>query len=226
MPELEVTVLENGCQIHEDIDQHLLEGGPLYMNEFLFFHASSKTLIASDAYYGGYTTSAQPEWFGRIWFKCTKGTFRKAKLPIYRTARILTHGNIDTLIACCEKLIKGWDFNTIVHAHGTNFWPAKPKESFLAGWEEVVAMREKSSNSRGTKRCGGEGESTHSVSRSKQTQPKSADCGNQTYSLTSHAAAESQQTLAQKGATGPMTSKLALVSEPNPVGNETYSMCA
>ena len=141
MPEIDVVVLKDGMQIHEDIDQKLLEGGPLYMNETLFFHLPSKTLVASDAYYGGYTSIAEPDWFGRVWFKCTKGTFKQPKLPIYRTARILTQGDIDKLIACAKQLVQRWDFKRIIYAHGTDFWPADPAASFLAGWEQVLAMR-------------------------------------------------------------------------------------
>jgi hypothetical protein len=179
MPDLNVTLLQDGHQIHADIDQQLLAGGPLYMNEYLFFHSPSRTLVTSDGYYGGYTPLAQPGWFGRLWFKCTKGTFKNAKLPIYRTARILTHGNIDELIACAKKLIEKWDFGRIVMAHGTNFWPADPAVSFLAGWEEVLDMRERqeasanAASSRKTKRVDPAGSAETCITRKLISSPGS-----------------------------------------------------
>ena len=63
----------------------LLEGAPLCLNEYLFFHPASGTLLASDSFYGGYTGSETPTWFARLWFKLTKaGSFRAARLPVYR----------------------------------------------------------------------------------------------------------------------------------------------
>ena len=70
----------------------LLEGAPLNMNEFLFFHRPSSTLIASDAFYGGHT-DPETTWFQRLWFKLTKaGSFRACRLPVYRTVRVKTDG--------------------------------------------------------------------------------------------------------------------------------------
>ena len=180
------------------------------MNEYLFYHLPSKTLIASDGYYGGYTTSAQPDWFGRVWFKCTKGTFKEAKLPIYRTARILTHGDIDMLMTCAKKLTEKWDFNCIIHAHGTNFWPRNPAQSFLAGWEQVLAMREKASAaSRRTKR------------KRVQGAPGESVCGNQTYSLL----APSAESGAEKARVHAVEQKTATKpSYAGTIGNQTYSL--
>ena len=31
----------------------LLQGAPLSLNEFLFYHGASSTLVASDSFYGG-----------------------------------------------------------------------------------------------------------------------------------------------------------------------------
>ena len=62
-----------------------VRGAPLNMNEFLLFHSPSKTMIASDGFYGGYVPEETPSWFCRVWFKLMKqGSFRKMSLPVYR----------------------------------------------------------------------------------------------------------------------------------------------
>ena len=68
---------------------HLLEGAPLSLNEFLFYHGASSTLVASDSFYGGYHEDETPTWFARLWFKLTRGgSFRKTRLPIYRCVKM------------------------------------------------------------------------------------------------------------------------------------------
>jgi hypothetical protein len=63
----------------------LLQGAPLALNEVLFHHAASGTLIASDSFYGGYIAGETPSWFARLWFKLTRdGSFRRPRLPSYR----------------------------------------------------------------------------------------------------------------------------------------------
>ena len=93
----EVLDLDNGLE--EALDRHgltghHLAGAPLCLNEYLFFHAASGTLLASDSFYGGYADAETPTWFARLWFKLTKyGSFRAARLPVYRTSRVLSHGS-------------------------------------------------------------------------------------------------------------------------------------
>lgn len=66
------------------IGRHL-QGAPLNLNEYLFYHDTSGTMIASDSFYGGYAAEETPSWFARLWFKLTRrGSFRTARLPIYR----------------------------------------------------------------------------------------------------------------------------------------------
>ena len=93
----EVLDLDNGLEdalVDHGLVGHHLEGAPLSLNEYLFFHAASGTLLASDSFYGGYSDAETPTWFARLWFKLTKsGSFRAARLPIYRTSRVLSHGN-------------------------------------------------------------------------------------------------------------------------------------
>ena len=84
----------------------LLEGAPLSLNEMLFFHRPSGSLIASDSFYGGYAAGETPTWFTRFWFKLTKGgSFRGHRLPVYRTARAVSHGEPIKLLKCIPL---GW----------------------------------------------------------------------------------------------------------------------
>eukprot|EP00730_Choanoeca_flexa_P003982 TRINITY_DN11555_c5_g1_i5.p1 TRINITY_DN11555_c5_g1~~TRINITY_DN11555_c5_g1_i5.p1 ORF type:complete len:312 (+),score=24.57 TRINITY_DN11555_c5_g1_i5:1-936(+) len=64
-----VVLQEDGHQLGPDIDQQLLLGAPLNMNEVLFYHRPSRTLIAADGFYSGYRLEEQPTWFARLWFK-------------------------------------------------------------------------------------------------------------------------------------------------------------
>jgi len=99
----------------------LLKGAPLSLNEFLFFHSDSGTLIASDSFYGGYADAETPTWFARLWFKLTKsGSFRAARLPIYRTSRVVSHGDQEQLIESAKEILEEWDVNQITFAHGTS----------------------------------------------------------------------------------------------------------
>jgi len=99
----------------------LLKGAPLSLNEFVFFHPRSGTLIASDSFYGGYSNSETPTWFARLWFKLTKsGSFRAARLPIYRTSRVISHGDQEQLIESAEEMFGEWNVKQITFAHGTS----------------------------------------------------------------------------------------------------------
>jgi hypothetical protein len=114
---------EDGGQL--ELEGRLLSGAALMMNEFVFFHPPSKTLICADSFYGGYEVAEKPSWFARIWFKLTKrGSFRSARLPIYRTSRVPSHGSVDELINCSTKLCKDWAFEQIVGAHGSSAFTA------------------------------------------------------------------------------------------------------
>ena len=64
----------------------------LSLNEFVFFHKESGTLVASDSFYGGYTEKEVPTWFARLWFKLTKGRDKKTSMftlselhPVFRS---------------------------------------------------------------------------------------------------------------------------------------------
>jgi len=100
---------------------HHLEGAPLCLNEFLFYHTESGTLLASDSFYGGYYDNETPTWFARLWFKLTKyGSFRAARLPIYRTSRVISHGDRDKLIKSVNRMLEAWSIDQITFSHGTS----------------------------------------------------------------------------------------------------------
>ncbi|CAL4059715.1 unnamed protein product [Meganyctiphanes norvegica] len=104
-----------------NLEARLLRGAPLNLNEYVFFHKLSGTLITADSFYGGYVDDEIPTWFARIWFKLTKdGSFRLPRLPIYRTSRVLSHGNSDELFDSVEDMVRDWDIKIIIFAHGTS----------------------------------------------------------------------------------------------------------
>lgn len=107
--------------IDHGITGHHLEGAPLALNEFLFHHTESSTLLASDSFYGGYPDDETPTWFARLWFKLTKsGSFRAPRLPIYRTSRVISHGDRAKLIKSVNYMLEAWDVNQITFSHGTS----------------------------------------------------------------------------------------------------------
>merc|ERR1739842_198344 len=84
----------------------------------------------ADSFYGGYADEETPTWFARIWFKLTKyGSFRLPRLPIYRTSRVLSHGNSDELFDSVEEMVRDWDIKRLVFAHGTSPFDAERMES-------------------------------------------------------------------------------------------------
>ena len=103
-------------------------GAPLMLNEIVFFHTKSSTLIVADAFYSGHCcthygqTNPKPEnqsnlekksevmppnAFTRIWFKMTKDHWCSPQLPSYRTTRVLSNGNPEVLLSCIKSIIKG-----------------------------------------------------------------------------------------------------------------------
>lgn len=130
--------LQDGTgQLGSDLEVKLLRGAPLNMNEFVFYHSPSQTLIASDAFYGGYSKDSETSWFQRLWFKLTKGgSYTCARLPIYRTSRVKTDGSKEDLLACVDE-IANWNFENIVFAHGTvPFTGPDAPEAFRKAWTE------------------------------------------------------------------------------------------
>jgi len=107
------------------------------MNEFVFYHRPSATLVVSDAFYGGHI-QAETTWFQRLWFKLTKGgSFKACRLPVYRTIRVKTDGSVKALLQCVDTMVEEWDFKQIVFSHGTN-----PYNKESHGKDAVAAFRE------------------------------------------------------------------------------------
>jgi len=116
------------------IGRHL-QGAPLNLNEYLFYHDTSGTMIASDSFYGGYAAEETPSWFARLWFKLTRrGSFRTARLPIYRTSRVVTHGDPKTVMASAGAIMASFGPVTrIIFAHGTSPFTEDQLECGRAG---------------------------------------------------------------------------------------------
>jgi hypothetical protein len=132
-------VLEDGIRIFPGVEQMLLRGAPLMHNEVVFHHKQSRSLIVSDAFYPPYTDEDTPNWAVRLWFKMTKGGFRTANLPIYRTSRVLTHGSVDDLRDSVDAMCDRWEFDQIVAAHGSVPYTSQPEASFRSAWYGVGA---------------------------------------------------------------------------------------
>ena len=116
-----VRTLARAGSLGPELAFRLLDGAPLSLNEVLFFHRPSGTLIASDSFYGGYAADETPTWFARFWFKLTKaGSFRGHRLPVYRTARAVSHGDPDRLLIGVKEMAETWSCDQIVFAHGTS----------------------------------------------------------------------------------------------------------
>jgi len=130
------------------LSARLLHGAPLSLNEFVFFHKESGTLVASDSFYGGYTEKEVPTWFARLWFKLTKaGSFRTARLSVYRTARVQSHGSAARLLDCVAGWLTTWQVEQIIFAHGSSPYTAarlpadtpSPGQMYLACWQDGLA---------------------------------------------------------------------------------------
>jgi predicted TIM-barrel fold metal-dependent hydrolase len=127
-------------QIHQDIDQQIIEGMPSRMSECAFFHRRSLTLIVTESFNGGYSELEAPAWFGRIWFKATKEQgWSQPGLPSYILDRMQQHGNVQELRTCASKIVNTWPFRQIVHARGTNFWPSHPMKAFTDTFEVLLS---------------------------------------------------------------------------------------
>ena len=134
----DVTEQSPAAQISGDIEQLLFRGAPLNMNETLFYHKPSRSLIVDDAFYGGYSACCKTSWFARAWFKATKnGSFRSAELPIYRTSRVHTHGDVRLLAEDLER-VAGWDFEQVLYTHGASVCATHAKSHFLNAWAAVL----------------------------------------------------------------------------------------
>jgi hypothetical protein len=125
-------------QISTDVEQLLFRGAPLNANETIFFHKPSRSLLVDDAFYGGYSSCCHTSWFARTWFKATKnGSFRSAELPIYRTSRVHTHGDVAALASDLEQ-VASWDIQQVLYTHGASVCTTDAKNQFLGAWQVVL----------------------------------------------------------------------------------------
>lgn len=107
--------------------------------------------MVSDGFYGGYPQDApawqQPGWFGRVWFKLTKGgSFRKPTLPIYRTSRVGSGGDPAALAQAVAGISRDWAFSQIVFAHGAVPYrggeAGDARTAFRAAWFQGCSLPE------------------------------------------------------------------------------------
>ena len=130
-------------------------GAPLMLNEVVFFHKKSSTLIVADAFYSGHccnhyglgSVMSKPEMglkppnvFTRIWFKLTKDHWCSPQLPSYRTTRVVSNGNPGELISCIWSIIQDWAPKKMICAHGDRVVEENPGNALIQAWTTGVLM--------------------------------------------------------------------------------------
>ena len=104
-----------------------LEGAGIGLNEYMFYHSISNTLLLADSFYGGFHSHSSnskndfpggPTWFERVWFKYNKeGSFQKAALPQYRTAPERIHC-ASSVLDSAEAFVDNKEIKQIIYSHG------------------------------------------------------------------------------------------------------------
>jgi len=147
---------EKGSLFDGQLLYSLLKGAPLMLNEVVFFHKKSSTLIVADAFYSGHccnhygpgSVMSKPETemlnppnvFTRIWFKLTKDHWCSPQLPSYRTTRVVSNGNPGELIFCIWSIFQDWDPKQMICAHGDRVVEENPGNALIQAWTTGVLM--------------------------------------------------------------------------------------
>ena len=115
------------------------------LNEIVFLHRSSSTLLVADAYYSGHCCSSvdnlkvtPPNPFTRIWFKMTKNHWASSQLPSYRTSRVINNGEPQLLLSCLQSLVSEWRPLRMVSAHGDTVLESRPGQELIRAWTSGV----------------------------------------------------------------------------------------
>jgi len=138
----------SGSLFDGQLEYRLLEGAPLMLNEVVFFHGSSSTLLVADGFYTGHCCNSNtmdtplktepPNPFTRIWFKMTKDHWSSSQLPSYRTSRVLTNGEPEILVACIRSLVSDWRPQRMISAHGDTVTDSSPGQALISAWTHGV----------------------------------------------------------------------------------------
>jgi len=153
---------EQGSLFDDQLQYTLLKGAPLMLNEIVFFHKRSSTLIVADAFYAGHCCNHYgkqdngnaykiqrrrsesenmlnpPNAFTRIWFKMTKDHWCSPQLPSYRTTRVLSNGDPDVLVSCIKTFIRDWNPSKMIGAHGDRVVDENPGDALIHAWTTGV----------------------------------------------------------------------------------------
>jgi len=154
---------EKGSLFGGQLVYSLLKGAPLMLNEVVFFHKKSSTLIVADAFYSGHCCThygqeesrsragnpggqsrfedlpAPPNTFTRIWFKMTKDHWCSPQLPSYRTTRVISNGSPEVLISCIKSIVKAWAPTQMICAHGDRVVEENPGAALIHAWTKGVS---------------------------------------------------------------------------------------
>jgi hypothetical protein len=106
------TLGEGASPWSAEIDQVLLDGAP-GLNEFVFFHRASRSLMVTDLFFN----ITEPESWGTALITRMAGTYRRFGVSrlwhIYRKDRALMKASLEKVLA--------WDFVRVLPAHGVVF---------------------------------------------------------------------------------------------------------
>ena len=133
------------------------------LNEIVFLHRPTSTLLVADAYYSGHccynvdkVKVSPPNPFTRIWFKMTKKHWASSQLPSYRTSRleeemfcfinthttflsflrVMSSGEPEVLVSCIRDLVQAWSPVRMISAHGDTVTESRPGQELLRAWTQ------------------------------------------------------------------------------------------
>lgn len=152
---------KKGSLFNGQLEYRLLEGAPLMvtpylqppdfqlnifqLNEIVFLHRPSSTLLVADAYYSGHCCPAgdtlklsPPNPFTRIWFKMTKNHWASSQLPSYRTSRVINNGSPQQVVSCLTSIVSDWSPVRMVSAHGDTVLESRPGQELIRAWTSGV----------------------------------------------------------------------------------------
>ncbi len=117
-----------------DVDHLEVEGVPL-MNEVVFFHRSTRTLVIADlAFHIGEDAPLSTRWFFRL-----SGSY--GRLAPTRLEKLMVRDRA----AFCASLrqVLAWPFERVVMAHG-DIIPSGGRDALAAGYASILGSRDRS----------------------------------------------------------------------------------
>jgi len=134
-------ILESeGNQLSPDLDQLLLDGAESNMNEVLFYHRPTKSLLTGDGWYSGGELIKEMNPYFRVFLKQHRGGWKQPKVCLYRYCSVTDQ---EKFLASLKRIVTEWDFEQILSAHGCI--PYRPldknvscKNAFYFHWYDLL----------------------------------------------------------------------------------------